>query len=41
MTESVQVNGHQIEIFISIWSGKETIKYDGNVVCDRRNFLIC
>jgi hypothetical protein len=37
MTESVQVNGHQIEIFISIWSGKETIKYDGNIVCDRRN----
>jgi hypothetical protein len=37
MTESVQVNGHQIEVFISIWSGKETIKYDGNVVCDRRN----
>jgi hypothetical protein len=37
MTESVQINGHQIEIFISIWSGKETIKYDGNIVCDRRN----
>jgi hypothetical protein len=37
MTELVQVNGHQIEVFYSIWNGKETIKYDGNVVCDRRN----
>ena len=37
MTELVQVNGHQIEIFISVWSGRETIKYDGNIVCNRRN----
>jgi hypothetical protein len=39
MTASVQVKGHQIDIFISIWSGKETIKYDGNVVCNRRNLI--
>jgi hypothetical protein len=37
MTALEQVNGHQIEIFISSWTGKETIKYDGNIVCDRRN----
>ena len=37
MTESVQVNGHQIEVFASLWTGKETVKYDGNVVSDRRN----
>ncbi|MEY4538557.1 MAG: hypothetical protein RLZZ306_314 [Bacteroidota bacterium] len=37
MTELVQVNGHQIEVFVSMWTGKETIKYDGNVVSDRRN----
>jgi hypothetical protein len=37
MTESVQVNGHQIDIFYSNWNGKETIKYDGNIVCDRKN----
>ena len=37
MEESVQINGHVIELFYSIWSGKETIKYDGNVVCNRRN----
>ena len=37
MTESIQVNGHQIEVFASLWTGKETVKYDGNVVSDRRN----
>ena len=37
MTELVQVNGHQIEVFASIWNGKETVKYDGNIVSDRRN----
>jgi hypothetical protein len=37
MTELIQVNGHQIEVFYSIWNGRETIKYDGNVVCDRTN----
>jgi hypothetical protein len=37
MKESVEVNGHLIELFYSIWTGKETIKYDGNIVCDRRN----
>ena len=37
MTATVQVNGHQIEVFISSWTGKETIKYDGNIVSDRRN----
>lgn len=37
MTASVQINGHQIEIFASIWTGKETVKYHGNVVSDRRN----
>ena len=37
MEESVQVNGHLIELYYSIWNGKETIKYDGNVVCNRRN----
>ena len=39
MTESVQVNGHQIEVFTRIWTGKETIKYDGNIVSDRRNIM--
>ena len=37
MTASVQVNGHQFDIFYSIWNGRETIKYDGNIVCDRTN----
>lgn len=37
MTESVQVNGHQFDIFVSSWTGKETIKYDGNIISDRRN----
>ena len=37
MTESVQVNGHQFDIFYSNWTGRETIKYDGNIVCDRKN----
>lgn len=37
MTELVQVNGHQIKVFFSMWNGRETIKYDGNVVCDRTN----
>ena len=37
MTATVQVNGHQIEIFLSAWSGKEVIKYDGNIVSERRN----
>jgi hypothetical protein len=39
MTESVQVNGHEIEIFASMWTGKETIKYNGNVVSDRKNIM--
>ena len=37
MTELVKVNGHQIEVFYSIWNGRETIKYEGKVVCDRTN----
>lgn len=39
MKESLQVNGHQIEIHASIWNGAEVIKYDGAVVSKRRNFL--
>jgi hypothetical protein len=39
MTASVLINEHQIDIFISMWSGRETIKYDGNVVCNRRNLM--
>jgi hypothetical protein len=39
MEESVQINGHTIELFYSLWSGRETIKYDGNVVCNRRNLM--
>jgi len=39
MNESIQVNGHQIDIHASIWNGKEVIKYDGAVVSQRRNFL--
>lgn len=44
MTELVQVNGHQIDIFYSIWTGKETIKYDGNSSLQSQkfdNFFIC
>jgi hypothetical protein len=37
MEELVKINGHTIELFYSIWNGKETIKYDGTVVCNRRN----
>ena len=37
MKESVEVNGHLIELIYSIWRGKEIIKYDENIVCERRN----
>ena len=37
MEESVQINRHIIQIFYSRFSGKETIKYDEKVVCDRTN----
>ena len=37
MNEAVKVNGHLIELVYSIWNGKETIKYDGKIVCERRN----
>lgn len=37
MKEIVQVNGHSIEVHASIWNGKESVSYDGNVVSSRRN----
>ncbi|QJW90878.1 hypothetical protein HNV11_16585 [Spirosoma taeanense] len=37
MTESLQVNGHTIEIFGSAWNGNEVVKYDGVEVSSRRN----
>ena len=37
MNESVEVNGHLIELFYSIWTGKEIIKQDGKIVSERRN----
>ena len=39
MKALVPINGHTIEIYVSIWNGKETVKYDGNVVSDRRNLM--
>lgn len=40
MRESLQVNGHSIGIYASIWNGKEAISYDGTVVSEYRNLLI-
>lgn len=37
MKESVQINGHIINIDVSIWNGKEIIKYDGREMANRRN----
>ena len=37
MKELVQINGHTVEINVSIWNGKEIIKYDGTEVANRRN----
>ena len=37
MKEIVQVDGHSIEVYASIWNGKESVSYDGNVVSSRRN----
>lgn len=38
MKESLQINGHQIEIYASIWNGKEVVKYDGAIVSKRKNY---
>lgn len=37
MKEIIQVNGHSIEVVVSIWNGKESVSYDGNIVSSRRN----
>ena len=39
MKALVPINGHTIEIYVSVWNGKETVKYDGDVVSDRRNLM--
>ncbi|MFC1725390.1 hypothetical protein ACFL4T_07160 [candidate division KSB1 bacterium] len=33
-----ELNGHIIEILCSIWSGKEIIKYDGQIISKKRKF---
>ena len=38
MKESLQINGHQIEIYASIWNGEEIVKYDGAEVSKRKNY---
>ena len=38
MEESLQVNGHQMEIHASIWNGSEVVKYDGDVVSKKKNY---
>ena len=39
MKALVPINGHTIEIYVRVWNGKETVKYDGDVVSDRRNLM--
>lgn len=38
-TFTTTVNNHTFDIQTSIWSGKETIRYDGRVVSEKRSFL--
>jgi hypothetical protein len=35
--ETLQVNGHTIEINSSIWNGKESVRYNGVEVSSRQN----
>ena len=37
MKALVNLNGHSIEIYASIWNGKEAVSYDGESVSSRRN----
>ncbi len=39
MTFETRVNGHAIEIQASLWSGKERVRYDGQVVSEKRSFM--
>ena len=39
MTYDIHVNGHQILIWFSAWTGKERVSYDGRVVSDKRSFM--
>jgi hypothetical protein len=36
---SLNVNGHRIELSLSIWSGKERVLYDGRLMSEKRSFL--
>ena len=38
-THSTTVNGRTFEISTSNWNGKETIRYDGRVVSEKRSFM--
>jgi hypothetical protein len=33
-TYNLNVNGHQIELSLSIWSGKERVLYDGRLMSE-------
>lgn len=35
----ISTHGHEIEIKLSIWTGKETIRCDGQVVSEKRSYL--
>ncbi len=38
-TYEITLNGHQIEIAWSLWSGMERVSCDGSVVSEKRSFL--
>jgi hypothetical protein len=40
MKYDIQLNGHKIEIWFSLWSGKERVSYDGRVVSEKRSFML-
>jgi len=39
MIFETRVNGHAIEIWASIWNGKERVRYDGRVVSEKRSLM--
>ena len=39
MTFQIPVNGHWIELWLSAWTGKERVHYDGQLVSEKRSFM--
>tara|TARA_B100000809_G_scaffold188677_1_gene187054 strand:- start:430 stop:681 length:252 start_codon:yes stop_codon:yes gene_type:complete len=39
MTFQIPVNGHWIELWLSVWNGKERVHYDGQLVSEKRSFM--